>query len=84
MEEENKPKIRVFSTKLCPYCNTLKAFLKMHNVEFDDIDVSIDEAAFHEMVEKSGQLGVPVVEIDNQIVVGFNKPKISQLLKLDG
>lgn len=74
--------VRVFSTPTCPYCVTLKEFLKEHNIEFEDIDVSQDKKALKEMIEKSGQLGVPVVEIDGQIVVGFDREKISKILKL--
>jgi len=82
MEKKSQTKIRVFSTPSCPYCYTLKEFLKQNNFEFEDIDVSRDEKALKEMVEKSGQMGVPVVEIDGEIVVGFDKEKISQLLNL--
>ena len=73
-------KVRVFSTNFCPYCSSLKQFLKEHNVEFEDINVSEDKEAAEEMIQKSGQMGVPVAEIDGQIVVGFNKEKISNLL----
>jgi glutaredoxin-like YruB-family protein len=74
--------VKVFSTPTCPYCVTLKEFFKEHNIEFEDIDVSQDEKARDEMIEKSGQMGVPVVDINGEIVVGFDKEKISQLLKL--
>lgn len=74
--------IKVFSTQACPYCVTLKEFLKEHNIEFEEFDVSEDEKAREEMIEKSGQMGVPVIEIDGQIVVGFNKEKIVELLKI--
>lgn len=74
--------IKVFSTPTCPYCVTLKEFFKEHNIEFEDIDVSQDEKARDEIVEKSGQMGVPVVDINGEIVVGFDKEKISQLLKI--
>jgi glutaredoxin-like YruB-family protein len=80
---ENKKsqlKIRVFSAPGCPYCFTLKEFLKQNNFEFEDIDVSTNENAAKEMIEKSGQMGVPVVEIDGEIVVGFDKEKICKLL----
>jgi len=77
------PKIKVFSTPSCPYCVTLKEFLKERDVVFEDIDVSQNRAALDEMVEKSGQMGVPVVEIDGQIIVGFDKEKITQLLKIN-
>lgn len=74
--------VKVFSTPTCPYCVTLKEFFKEHNVAFEDIDVSQDEKAKDEMVEKSGQMGVPVVDINGEIVIGFDKEKISQLLKI--
>jgi len=81
-EKQSEPKIRVFSTSACPYCLTLKEFLKEHNIDFEDIDVSKDEVVLKEMVEKSGQMGVPVIEIDGQFVVGFDKEKICKLLNL--
>ncbi|MBI2042403.1 MAG: thioredoxin family protein [Candidatus Nealsonbacteria bacterium] len=74
------PKVKVFSTPTCPYCVTLKEFLKKNNIEFEDVNVAEDAAAREEMIEKSQQMGVPVVEIDGQIVIGFDKEKISQLL----
>lgn len=77
------PKIIVYSTPACPYCLTLKEFLKQHNIEFEEIDVSKDKKAREEMIKKSGQMGVPVVEIDGEIVVGFDKEKISKLLKIN-
>lgn len=80
--EKSQPKIRVFSTNSCPYCFTLKEFLKENKIEFEEIDVSRDEAAKEEMIQKSGQMGVPVVEIDGQIVVGFDKGKIIRLLDI--
>lgn len=75
-------KVKIFTTASCPYCVALKAFLKEHNIEFEDIDVGQDQKAAEEMIEKSGQMGVPVIEIDSQIVVGFDKEKISKLLNL--
>ena len=72
--------VKVYSTPACPYCVTLKAFLKENGINFEDIDVSQDEKALDEMIKKSGQMGVPVVEIDDQIVIGFDKEKISKLL----
>ena len=74
--------VKVFSTPSCPYCVTLKEFLKKHDIEFEDIDVSQDKTALDEMVKKSGQMGVPVVDIDGQIVTGFDKEKICGLLNI--
>ena len=74
--------VKVYSTPTCPYCVTLKEFLKENNVEFEDIDVSQNKTVLDEMVKKSNQMGVPVVDIDGQIVVGFDKEKISKLLDI--
>jgi glutaredoxin 3 len=76
-------KIRIFSTPTCPYCVTLKEYLKDKGFDFDDMDVSQDQVALDEMVKKSGQMGVPVVDIDGKIIVGFDKEKINELLKIE-
>ena len=73
-------KIKIYSTPTCPYCIRAKQFLKNNNISFQDVDVSADSQAADEMVEKSGQMGVPVLDIDGEIIVGFDKEKISQLL----
>ncbi len=75
--------IKIYSTPTCPYCVTLKKFLKEKGFEFEDIDVSQDQKLLDEMVEKSGQMGVPVLDINGEIVVGFNREKICQLLKIE-
>ncbi|MFH1661919.1 MAG: glutaredoxin domain-containing protein [Candidatus Falkowbacteria bacterium] len=75
-------KVRVFSTPTCPYCVTLKEYLKENNIEFEDIDVSQNEKALDEMVEKSNQMGVPVVDIGGEFIIGFDKEKINQLLDI--
>lgn len=74
--------VRIYSTPACPYCFTLKEFLKEKGVDFEESDVSKDEKAKEEMIKKSGKLEVPVIEIDGQIVVGFDKEKICKLLKI--
>jgi len=76
------PIVKVFSTPACPYCVTLKEFLKEKGIDFEDIDVSQDKKSLDEMIKKSGQMEVPVIEIDGEIVNGFDKEKISQLLKI--
>ena len=76
--------VKVYSTPVCPYSQTLKEFLKGKGITFVDVDVSQDEKFVEELVQKSGQMGVPVVEIDGQIVVGFDKEKICQLLNIEG
>lgn len=75
-------KIKVYSTPTCPFCIMAKKFLKDNNIEFEDIDVSRDIKAAKEMVEKTGQMGVPVIEIDGEIVIGFDRDKIKKLLNL--
>jgi len=75
-------KIRVFSTDVCPYCVALKSFLQENNVEFEALNVAENMEAQKEMVEKTGQLGVPVANIGDQWVVGFDKDKIAKLLGL--
>ena len=77
------PKIKIYSTPACPYCVTLKEFLKEKGFEYEDIDVSQNQSMVDEMVEKSGQMGVPVVDIDGKIIVGFDKEKISEVLKIE-
>ncbi|MBU2564437.1 glutathione S-transferase N-terminal domain-containing protein [Patescibacteria group bacterium] len=75
-------KVRVFSTPTCPFCVTLAEYLKEKGVEFEYIDVSVNEQAQKEMIDKSGQMSVPVIEIDGEIVIGFDQDKINKLLKL--
>ncbi len=77
---QQKHTVKVFSTLTCPYCHMAKDFLKSKNVEFEDIDVSQDRAQAMQMVQKSGQMGVPQLWIDGQVVVGFDTPRINQLL----
>lgn len=72
--------IKVYSTPTCPYCVQVKEFLKEKNQEFEEIDVAADPKAAQEMIDKSGQMGVPVVDIDGEIIIGFNKPKMMELL----
>ena len=75
-------KVKVYSTPTCPYCKIAKAFLQENKIEFEDIDVSVNQAAAQEMISKSGQMGVPVVDIDGQIIVGFDKRRIMSALGL--
>jgi len=77
-------KIKVYSTPSCPYCHLTKEFLKENNIEFEDVDVSKDEAALMEMINKSGQMGVPVIDIDGEIIIGFNRAEIERIIKEKG
>lgn len=74
-------KVTIYSTPTCHFCHMAKDYFKEKGVEFEDFDVSKDLEKRKEMLEKSGQMGVPVIIIDNKdIIVGFNKPQIIQLL----
>lgn len=74
--------VKVYSTTTCPYCVRAKQFLKENNITYEDIDVSSNQAAADEMIRKSGQMGVPVLDIDGKIIVGFDKERIKQALGL--
>jgi len=76
------PKIKIYSTPACPYCHLLKEYLKEKNIEFEDIDVSQNQEALQELVKKTGAMAVPVIDIDGEIVVGFDKEKIDKLLNI--
>jgi glutaredoxin-like YruB-family protein len=75
-------KIMVYSTSTCPHCIRAKQFLKDNNIVFEDIDVGANEDKTQEMIAKSGQMGVPVLDIDGQIIVGFDKEAIQRSLGL--
>jgi len=73
-------KVKVYSTQTCPWCHKVKEFLKEKKIKFEDIDVGADQKAANEMVEKSGQMGVPVTDIDGTVIVGFDKEAIEKAL----
>ena len=77
-----KTLVKVYSTPSCPYCRLAKEFLKEKKVPFKDIDVSKDEKAAEEMIEKSGQMGVPVIDVDGKIIIGFDRETIKKALKI--
>ena len=72
----------VYSTPTCPYCRRAKDFLKEKNVAFEDVNVAADHGRAMEMINKSGQMGVPVVDIGGEIVIGFQPVIMSELLGL--
>ena len=74
--------VKVYSTATCPYCRMLKDFLNEKKVPFENVDVGQDREAVKEMREKSGQMGVPVVDIEGKIIVGFEKDAIIKELGL--
>ncbi len=74
--------VKVYSTPTCPYCIKVKKYLQEKNIPFENIDVSSNEMGLEEMVKVSGQMGVPVIVIDGDVTVGFDRPKIDQKLGL--
>jgi len=79
-DQKIQPKVVVFSTPTCSFCNMTKGYFREKGIKFTDIDVSRDQAAARDMVRRSGQMGVPVIDIGGKIVVGFNRPQINSLL----
>ncbi|MBU0540218.1 glutathione S-transferase N-terminal domain-containing protein [Patescibacteria group bacterium] len=73
--------VRLFTTQTCPYCKLVKDFFQEKGVQYTEVDVAEDPAAANEMVKLSGQMGVPVVEIDGAIIVGWNKGALEDALK---
>jgi len=71
----------VYSTKTCPYCVMAKEYLKSKKIDFEDVDVSQDTTRAMEMIQKSGQQGVPVLDVNGKVIIGFNKPAIDSALK---
>jgi len=76
------PKVTIFSTPTCPYCTMAKEYLKQKNIAFEDIDVSRDQVKAMQMVQKSGQMGVPQLWIGDDVIVGFDKPRIDKSLSI--
>ncbi len=72
--------IRLYTTPTCPYCRLVKDFLKEKQLSFEEIDVTSDHKSVQEMVKLSGQMGVPVVDIDGKIIVGWNKAALEETI----
>jgi len=73
--------IKIYSTPTCPYCKMVKQYLSSRNINYTDFDVSNNETILDEMVKISGQMGVPVIVIDNEVIVGFDKSRLEAILK---
>ncbi|MBL7156623.1 MAG: glutathione S-transferase N-terminal domain-containing protein [Candidatus Omnitrophica bacterium] len=73
-------KVAIYSTPTCPYCIKVKQFFKDNNINFEDIDVSSNQEKAQEMIDKSGQMGVPVLDIEGDIITGFDKDAIKKSL----
>lgn len=72
--------VTVYSTPTCPYCKMAKAYLEEKGVAYENVDVSTDAAQKDEMVKKSGQMGVPVIDVGGQVIIGFDKERLEDLL----
>ncbi|NJN26032.1 MAG: NrdH-redoxin [Cyclobacteriaceae bacterium] len=83
-DASDKPtkRVTVYTTPTCPWCTTVKNFLKKHGVRYTEINVAADQSAAQAMVSKSGQQGVPQTEINGEMVIGFDQSKLNRLLEL--
>ena len=83
-KRKKKNRVIVFSTPTCSYCNMAKQYFRRNKIRFKDVDVSRDEAAARDLVRRTGQMGVPVIDINGKLIVGFDKPQINRLLDIKG
>ncbi len=81
-QKKQQKRVIIFTTPSCPHCNHAKRYLRERGIRFRDVDVSRDPAAARDMIRRSGQQGVPVIDIGGKIVVGFNKAEVDRLLGL--
>jgi glutaredoxin-like YruB-family protein len=77
-------KIKIYSTPFCGYCKMAKDFLDRNGLPYDEVDVSVDEVAAKDMVSRTGQMGVPVIEIGDDIIVGFNRVQMEESITKAG
>ncbi len=76
------PNVTIYSTPTCVYCNMAKSFFKANNVTFTEYNVASDLEARKTMIDKTGQMGVPVIDLGSEVVIGFNEEKIKSILKI--
>jgi glutaredoxin 3 len=76
-------KVIVYSTPTCIYCRLLKEWLRANKIDYKDYDLSTDAAKRDEIIEKTGQMAVPVVEVDEEIIIGFDKKRLAELLGIE-
>ena len=74
------PTIKIYSTPSCVYCRMTKEFLDAHTIPYADYNVATDAEKRNEMIERSGQMGVPVIDVDGELIVGFDKARLMELL----
>lgn len=74
--------VTIYSTPVCHFCQSAKEFFKENNIEYTENDVAADAEKRQEMIDLTGQMGVPVIKIGDDVIIGFDEPKIKELLKL--
>ncbi len=79
-KKKKQPKVLIFTTPTCSWCKRAMKYFREHHIKFKQIDVSRDPVAARDMQKMSGQMGVPVIKIGKEVIVGFDKPKIDKLL----
>lgn len=79
---KKQPRVILFTTPTCTYCTAAKRYLRQHQINFREVDVSRDQAAARDMMRRAGSMGVPVLDIGGKIVRGFDRPKINELLDI--
>ncbi len=80
MAEKSDKKVVIYSTPTCPICKRAKQYFTQQGIPYQEIDVAADREAAHEMIHKSGQMGVPVIIVDNELMIGFNQGKFDALM----
>lgn len=77
-----KHKVAIYTTPKCVYCKMAKQFFKENGVEYEEYDLAADEQKVEEMIERSGQMGVPVIDVDGKLIIGFDKQALKQALEI--
>jgi len=83
MNAKPTPKVLIFTTPTCSFCNLAKRYFRENRIKFREVDVSRNASAAADMQRRTGQTGVPVILINNRPIVGFDKPKINKLLGIN-
>jgi len=81
LKQEENMSVKIYTTPTCGYCSMAKKFFKENNISYTEYDVSRDVQKAEEMIQKSGQMGVPVIDINGKVIVGFNRPAIEKLIQ---
>lgn len=82
MQTTTQPKVIIFTTPTCSFCNNAKRYFREKNIRFTEVDVARDQKAAQDMLRRTGQMGVPVILINNKPIVGFDLPKINSMLNI--